>query len=281
MFDCIEFSADLAIIDVLYDLAFLLMDLAHRAHSGLANWTFNRYLDVADESDGLALLPFFMAIRAMVRAHVHAAQSLSRAGSAAEPIRAEALAYLDLALALLRPSRPRLVAIGGHSGTGKSTLAAMIAPALEGLPGARVLNSDRVRKAMYGVSPETRLPPEAYNPEVSHRVYDRLMSEAARALAGGGAVIVDAVFDRPEDRAAIEAVARVSALPFHGFWLEAAEATLAQRISARRGDPSDADIGVLRAQLAHDPGAIGWRRFDVSGERRALADRVLANIKAE
>ncbi|MEG7631080.1 hypothetical protein U2067_13995, partial [Listeria monocytogenes] len=74
-FDCIEFSEDIATTDVLYDLAFVLMDLLHRARFDLATLLFNRYLDEADETDGIGLLPFLMALRAVIRAHVTGAQA--------------------------------------------------------------------------------------------------------------------------------------------------------------------------------------------------------------
>src|SRR5439155_19472407 len=72
LFDCVEFSEELASIDVLYDLAFLLMDLGHRGHQGLANLVLNRYLDLTAEDDGLALMPLFLLLRAGIRAHVTA-----------------------------------------------------------------------------------------------------------------------------------------------------------------------------------------------------------------
>ena len=72
LFDCLEFDEELATIDVLYDLSFLLMDIWRHGLRDDANWCFNRYLDARDETDGLALVPFFMAMRACVRAHVAA-----------------------------------------------------------------------------------------------------------------------------------------------------------------------------------------------------------------
>src|SRR5207237_1427039 len=72
LFDCLEFSDDLASIDVLYDLAFLLMDLVHRDHRDEANRLLNRYLDLTIEEDGLATMPFFTSLRAAIRAHVSA-----------------------------------------------------------------------------------------------------------------------------------------------------------------------------------------------------------------
>src|SRR5829696_8173972 len=162
LFDCIEFDDALATIDVLYDVAFLLMDLWHQDQRDLANLAFNRYLDECEETDGVGLVPFFMAIRAAVRAHVTATQAADASSTAAAPLLAEAQAYFDLALSLLRGASPKLLAIGGLSGSGKSTVAALVAPHLGAAPGARILNSDRIRKRLHGVSAETRLPESAY-----------------------------------------------------------------------------------------------------------------------
>ena len=159
LFDCLEFSDELASVDVLYDLAFLLMDLEHRGLADFANLVLNRYLDLTGEDDGLAALPLFLSLRAAIRAHVTAAAMERVTQSAAKPeMAAEARSYLELAAQFLRPRSCRLIAIGGLSGTGKSTLAAALAPCL----GARVLRSDVIRKRLFGVAPETQLPASAY-----------------------------------------------------------------------------------------------------------------------
>jgi aminoglycoside phosphotransferase family enzyme/predicted kinase len=266
LFDCIEFNDTLGTIDVLYDLAFLLMDLIHRGLPGDANTVFNRYLDRASEDDGTAAMPLFLALRAAIRAHVTASND-------GEPDRlSKARSYFALAQRCLEPWPPSLVVIGGLSGTGKSTLAYRLAPNLGAGPGARVLRSDVIRKRLFGLAPETRLDARAYQVDVTMRVYTRLMEDAAVLLASGQTVIVDAVFARPEERAAIRAVAASANLPFYGFWLEAPAAILEKRVSNRRGDASDADVSILRGQLAFDVGKIDWQRLVVSGS----ADDVLS-----
>lgn len=126
LFDCLEFSEELASIDVLYDVAFLLMDLEHRGLQELANLAANRYLDMTDEDDGLAAVPLFLSMRAAIRAHVTA--TAANCASAPEELMSEARRYFDLALGALCPTPPRLIAIGGLSGTGKSTIAQELAP---------------------------------------------------------------------------------------------------------------------------------------------------------
>ena len=182
LFDCLEFSDELACVDILYDLAFLLMDLEHRGLADFANLVLNRYLDLTGEDDGLAAMPLFLSLRAAIRAHV-TATVIDRAGrSEVRPeMAADARGYLDLAAQFLRPRSCRLVAIGGLSGSGKSTLAAALAPSL----GARVLRSDVIRKHLFGVAPETRLPASAYTSEVSRRVYEHAAPEGGRCACRG------------------------------------------------------------------------------------------------
>jgi len=265
LFDCVEFSEEIATIDVLYDLAFVAMDLMHHRRADLASLVCNRYLDLADEEDGFAALPFLVAVRAAIRAHV-AGSALDRGwgGDAAAARR-----YLAEAAAALAPAAPLLVAVGGLSGSGKSTLAARLAPALGRAPGARLLRSDVARKRRFGVAPETRLPPAAYTPAVSALVYRELGERAAALLAGGAAVVIDAVALRPQERAAFAAVAAAAGVRFRGLWLDAPEAAMAERIRRRRADASDATPEVLARQAAADPGAIDWLRLDAGGGAEA------------
>jgi aminoglycoside phosphotransferase family enzyme/predicted kinase len=272
LFDCIEFNRDLARIDVLYDLAFLLMDLIHRGDRSEAAIVFNRYLDVGDESDGIAAMPLFLALRAWVRAHVTATAAKGGAADAAEARR-----YFDLARDFLQPRPPRIVAVGGLSGTGKSTIAAILAGRLAPSP-ARVLRSDVIRKRLFGAAPEQRLPAEAYSGATTERVYARLEAEARSAVAAGCGVILDAVSARPAERAAFAALAARLKVPFAGIWLEAAPEILRQRIGARKNDASDADLAVLEKQLGYDLGALDWHRIDASPAPDAVAEAALQAI---
>jgi predicted kinase len=181
---------------------------------------------------------------------------------------AEARSYLKLAAQFLRPRSCRLIAIGGLSGTGKSTLAAALAPSL----GARVLRSDVTRKRLFGVAPETRLPTNAYTAQVSCRVYQTLYRQAANALAAGYSVIVDAVSLKLSERQSFVKVAEAAGVPFAGIWLEAPPTTLDRRLRARHHDASDASPEVLVQQLQKDPGPIDWVRIDAgAGPEECLA----------
>ena len=140
-------------------------------------------------------------------------------------------------------------------------------------PGARIIESDRIRKAMHGVPAETRLPDRAYRPEVSHRVYHEMAWRAGLILSEGGSVVADAVFDRPADRERIEKAASSRAIRFSGFWLEADPLVLWQRVSERKGGPSDATIDILSRQLQRNATQSSWQKIN--------ADRKLADTVAE
>jgi len=259
-FDALEFDEALARIDVGYDLAFLLMDLDLRHGRWAANRVLNRYVARTGDAGLVAGLPFWLSMRAMIRAHVEA-----RRGGAWEVLLATAEAHLV-------PVPPRLVAIGGLQGTGKSTLARALAPELGRCPGALLLRSDEARKRRFGVAPEDRLPQKAYREEVSRAVHADVFAMAATALAGGQAVVLDAVFLDPAQRAAAERVAREAGLPFDGIWLEAPLDVLRARIAARHGDASDATEEVLLRAAAADPGAITWHRI-AADDRAVIAVR--------
>jgi hypothetical protein len=266
LFDCIEFNDGLREIDVLYDIAFLLMDLAFRNAPEAANRVMNGWLDEAARGfgashwAGLAALPLFQAVRATVRAHVNILEGK----------RQEGRRYLAAAERYLRPERSVLVAVGGLSGSGKSTVARALAPGLGAAPGAVILRSDEIRKRLWGRDPTDRLPKAAYTREASAAVYESLLNTAAACLRAGRCVIADAVFLRPGERAGVEAVALEAGAAFRGVWLEGSANTLRRRIATRRDDASDADSGVLGLQLAEDPGEITWTRG--AGDARLLAD---------
>lgn len=286
LFDCLEFSDALASIDVLYDLAFLLMDMWQKGLRAQANILFNRYFDMTEETDGLTALPLFMSIRAAIRSHVAAAAALlQRAKTERERQETDARAYLEAAKSYLDSRPPLLVAIGGLSGTGKSTLAQGLAPDIGQPPGARILRTDVIRKRLFDKAPEDRLGQDAYSPATDLRVYERLYVSAAAALAARHAVIVDAVFADPSERVRIEAIAETAGVPFRALWLAAPREALEARVQARSGDASDATVAVLHRQLGYDIGDLaGWHRIDAGGDAaqsRSLAARALARPQVE
>ncbi|TPK74891.1 hypothetical protein FJ930_06905 [Mesorhizobium sp. B2-4-15] len=150
------------------------------------------------------------------------------------------------------------------------TVAEALAPHVGSPPGARIIESDRIRKAIHGVAAETRLPDKAYRPDVSVRVYRQMAWRSDLIVSDGGSVVADAVFDNPADRDRIERIAYERTIPFAGFWLSADPGVLWQRVSVRKGGPSDATVDILSRQLQRNAGPLNWHKND--------ADRSLSEI---
>jgi aminoglycoside phosphotransferase family enzyme/predicted kinase len=280
-FDAIEFDPIIAAGDVLYDLAFLLMDLVERKFDRVANFILNGYIGRTariQDLDGLAALPFFMSLRAAIRAKVTAARLPQVDIAARPPIAAAAQSYFRLALDLLAPVPPKFIAIGGLSGTGKTSVARELAPVVAPIPGALVLRSDVERKALFGVAETERLPPQAYRPEIAEGVYRRLAEKAARIIAAGHSVIVDAVFARSTERNAIAAVARRTDITFHGVFLVSDVKTRIARVGGRTLDASDADAAVARQQESYELGRLDWMEVNASGSLAETVQRVRTAI---
>jgi aminoglycoside phosphotransferase family enzyme/predicted kinase len=265
-FDAIEFDPLIASGDVLYDLAFLLMDLCERDLGEAANIVLNRYFAETRRDadlDALAALPLFMSLRAAIRAKVTAARLADANENKRAEITKAAATYFRLACELITPPAPTLVAVGGLSGTGKSVLARGIAPDLMPLPGAALLRSDVERKVMFGAPETEKLPAEAYTQEAGAHVYASLYDKVRRILAAGHSVVVDAVFARSEERAAIAQAAQGA--NFQGLFLTADLDTRLKRVGARRNDASDADEKIVAHQQGYDLGTVEWRQVDASG----------------
>jgi aminoglycoside phosphotransferase family enzyme/predicted kinase len=275
LFDAIEFNDAFSCIDLLYDLAFLLMDLIHHGLHEHANTVLNRYLELTEEHSGLAVLPLFLSCRAAIRAHTSvAAAEAVEDGLISEANRQRASALLDQALFHLAPASPRLVAIGGPSGTGKSTVARALAPFLGPAPGAVVIRSDVVRKQLMGVEETVRLPETAYIASVTKAVYELICERAATALAAGFTVIADAVYGDENEREALCRVAEGAHVPFRGIWLAAPRQVLESRIQSRRDDASDATVAVLRAQLEFISVPEDWTSVRAAGAAEKTATEV-------
>jgi aminoglycoside phosphotransferase family enzyme/predicted kinase len=274
-FDALEFDERLGTCDTAYDLAFLLMDLHHRGLDRQANLCLNAWLVHTRDFGALAALPLFLAVRAAIRAMV----VVQTARANGRPTPPEARDFLARATAYLRPERPVLLAIGGVSGTGKTTVARRLAPALPPVPGAVHLRSDEIRKALLGVEPLAHLAPEGYRPEVTARVYDRLLADGRACLEAGQSVILDATFLDPAERGAARALATELACAAAFVWLTAPPDVLRARVAARRNDASDADEAVVRAQLARDPGPLDWSEVCADGTPDETASRIREEVR--
>lgn len=282
LFDAIEFNDDIACIDVMYDLAFLLMDLWHRALPQHANTVLNTYLRETRDFEGLAPLPLFLACRSAIRAKTSAtAASLQTVADTQRTMNVAARDYLGLAARFLQYQPPTLVAIGGLSGSGKSTIARALAPSIGAAPGAVVLRSDEIRKRLWGVAPLTKLGAAAYTPDMSTRVYETMAADAEAVARTGHSVVVDAVFARAADRLAIERAARAAGVAFAAVWLEAPERILVERITARGPDVSDADGEVVRMQCAQSAGDVRWLPVDAAVDVEQVVERARTALQRQ
>ena len=271
LFDAIEFSDDFSIIDTAYDLAFVLMDLQFHDQKRLAAFLLNRYLEVADEqADLYHVLPIFLSMRAQIRAHVGAAMSAAQPDpDACAREHQRARQYLRMAQEFLQISPPRLVAVGGLSGSGKSRLAREIASFIGLAPGARVVRTDVVRKRISGVHPNETLGPEGYTAEMTVKTYDEFFDQARQVISVGQSVILDAVFAMQSQREIAETLANELGVPFTGIWVMAPEEVRIERVMKRQRNVSDVTPDIARSQSDYDVGELTWSQVNSAGEKTA------------
>ena len=250
-FDCLEFDPKLRFIDVMNDVAFLVMDLIGHGHEDLAYVFLNSYVEQTGDYNGVRLLPFYGANRALVRAMVDA---LGMEQRPAEWLtwRGRMQGRIATALQFIRAAPPTLYIMYGPSGSGKSWLSEHLVP----LVGAVRLRSDveRKRLASQATTPTRDLARTAnlYNPAHNQQTYARLLKCAQSCLQGGIGVIIDAAFLRVEDRQQFKALADRLGASFVIISCVASREEMAQRITRRaidKADPSDATVAVLNQQL--------------------------------
>jgi predicted kinase len=259
------------------------MDLIERNLPRPANIVFNRYLMQTrrdEDLDALAALPFFLSLRAAIRAKVIAVRLKQADPSKWDDIARTARAYFAAACRLIAPPAPVLIAVSGLSGTGKSVLARSLSPEFLPAPGAVVLRSDVERKVMHGIGEMERLPREAYGLATNAEVYRRLTDKARRVIRAGHSAVVDAVFAHPDERAAIAAVAKDGGVRFHGLFLTANLDTRKTRVASRERDASDADTEIAQIQERYDLGRLDWAVINASGAPEDTHERAKAAIAA-
>lgn len=277
LFDAVEFDERIATGDVMYDLAFLLMDLDEHGRRRAANRVLNRYLaKVNDEDDleALAALPLFMSVRAGLRAKISAMSAQHMHNGEKEMAQAEAQRFMEFAGDVLEPHDVSLTVVGGLSGVGKSAVAQALAPSIGRSPGAVVLRSDIVRKNMMQSDWSKTLRPSAYTTEITKKVYAALERMACKCLAAGHSVVIDAVCARAEEREAFEALAMAVECHFAGVWLQAPLPTRLERIARRKDDPSDANADVAQKQERYDLFDIEWPQVEADRDLETVLSRV-------
>jgi hypothetical protein len=260
-FDAIEFSERIANIDVLYDLSFALMDLCERKLQPLANRLLNEWLwriaelPAAPQHEALALLPMFLSRRASIRAFVDASMAAVSGGDTSR-----ARDYQHVALSFLQPAPPRLLAIGGLSGSGKTTTA--LNAGTRHRPRAGCGRGAQRRRAQAAGRRSARaahagrqLHPGRLRQGLRRDVRVCRAGLARRPERRGRCGVRQA-----EERQAAEALARKVGVPFEGLWLDVPKEVAQARVAARTGDASDATPNVIERQFGYDLGEITWRR---------------------
>ena len=252
-FDCIEFSDNLRWIDVISEAAFLAMDLQERGRPDLARRFLNAYLEQTGDYEGLEVLRYYLAYRAMVRAKVACIRAGEERLSAGHWIQYRN--HIELAADFTRPFPPFLAITHGLSGSGKTTLTQSL---LEAMNLFRV-RSDVERKRLYGLKPEARSSAgkdrNIYSLDANERTYRRLADVARGIVQSGFSAIVDAAFLKRRERAAFHELAQELSVPFVILDVTAPEHLLRERVEQRMQhgrDASEADIAVLENQLRNN-----------------------------
>ncbi len=252
-FDCIEFNESLSWIDVISDIAFLIMDLQHRQQQPLANRFLNHYLEISGDYAALPLLPFYLCYRAMVRAKVSVLR-LAQNGISTQQSRQiinSFESYLELAGRYTKKTTPQLIIMRGLSASGKSTLSQQLLDH----SGMIRIRSDIERKRLFANASQeathTAIDAGIYSRPASQQTYDKLRELACNIIKAGYSVIVDAAFLKQPQRKAFQQLASQLNVPYTVLETNAPDDVLRQRISKRKNDVSDADLTVLEHQLAN------------------------------
>jgi aminoglycoside phosphotransferase family enzyme/predicted kinase len=252
--DCLEFDDRLRYLDGLDDAAFLAMDLEYRGAPELASRFLDWYAEFAGDPAPPGLRHHYVAYRAVVRAKVACLRSEQGEAPVRDSSQEQARRYAALAAHHLRAADVRLVLVGGLPGTGKST----VSNALAGELGMVVLSSDRVRKELHGLAPhQSAAAPYQqglYSPAATERTYAELLARAARCLAQGESVVLDASWTNAAHRTAAAELARSAHAGLVALECRAPATVLTQRLQQRARSISDADEAVGHAMAAHaDP----------------------------
>ncbi|MDE2358570.1 MAG: AAA family ATPase [Betaproteobacteria bacterium] len=255
LFDCIEFNERMRWIDVVSDIAFTVMDLQHRRRRDLAQRFLNAYLEHTGDYSGLAVLPYYLAYRAMVRAKVAGMRAAQMApGEARSAALADCRTHVQLAKKETLQGPSAIVITRGLSGSGKTTLSQSL---LERIGALRV-RSDVERKRLLGLPADARtganLDAGIYAADASRATYARLLALARAIVEAGRIALVDAAFLSRWQRDAFRTLANELDVPLVIVEFVASEATLRRRIverGAAGNDASDADLSVLAHQLRH------------------------------
>jgi len=248
LFDCIEFNEPFRFVDVMYDVAFTVMDLESRDRRDLGNAFLNTYIEQTGDWEGLQLLPLYLSRQAYVRAKVTSLMLDDPAISTAQKaeISQTAAHYYKLAWQYTKPRPGKLTLMSGLSGSGKSTAARYLARRT----GAIHIRSDAVRKHLGGIPLNERGGQDLYSDEMTAQTYGRLLELGVILADRGWDVILDAKFDRQNLRTDAIDRAQSHGLPLQIIYCTAPIEVLQERLQQRRGDIADATAELLSSQQA-------------------------------
>jgi len=250
-FDCIEFNPYLRWIDVISDIAFLVMDLQARNETALAQQFLNSYLESTGDYNGTQLLSFYMVYRALVRAKVDAISMTQTHTSSINDndAKIEFYSYLNLARSYTQKHPIKLIILHGVSASGKTSFSQKL---LNFIPAIRI-RSDVERKRIFKlkIKDNTHASPgkDIYTKEISIKLYDKLEQLSKMVINAGYSVIIDAAFLEKDKRDQFKALAKSQNAEFFILSFTVSDDILRQRITQRTGDASDADLSVLETQL--------------------------------
>lgn len=247
VFDCIEFNEPFRFVDVMYDVAFTVMDLEARHSKELGNAFLNTYLEETGDWEGLQVLPLYLSRQAYVRAKVTSflLDDPSVPATVKEEATKTAADYYQQAWAYTKPQQGKLILMSGLSGSGKSTVARYLARKLGGIH----IRSDAVRKHLAGISLRERGGDDVYTPEMNEKTYGRLLDLGVTLANAGFPVILDAKYDRQQQREQAIAQAQENQIPLEIIYCTAPLEVLRQRLENRTGDIADATANLLASQI--------------------------------
>jgi uncharacterized protein len=247
LFDCIEFNQSFRFVDVMYDVAFVVMDLEAQERPDLANAFLNTYVEETGDWEGLQVLPLYLIRQAYVRAKVTSflldEPEISEAAKA--EAKKKAAHYYQLAWQYTQKRQGQLILMSGLSGSGKSTIARYFARRMQAIH----IRSDAVRKHLGGIALYEKGEEKLYTPEMTEQTYKHLLNLGIRLAAQGYAVILDAKYDQQIFRITALEQAQVNHLPFRIFYCTAPLEILRARLQRRKGDITDAGVDLLAQQL--------------------------------
>lgn len=243
LFDRIEFNESFRFVDVIYDIAFTVMDLTAKGRKDFANIFLNTYLEQTGDWEGLKVLSLYLTRQAYVRAKVNS--FLLDGDTFSEQIQATAAHYYQLAWQYTQPQSPRLILMSGFSGSGKSTVAKVIAKYLNAIQ----IRSDAVRKHLAGIELNQQGSLDIYTVEMSQKTFARLTELAELLIKLGYPVILDARYDKYAWREPLLNFAQQQQIPFSIVHCYAPLEVLKQRLESRTGDISDATSDILALQI--------------------------------